>query len=277
MFCKYCGKTLKDGSKFCKYCGKQLGKNAKAEPKQMGSPVQPVASPVQPPVQPSPPLKQTKPEEKPKKRLRTGAIIGIILGSVAIVAVAIVFVLTLGGKPPSRDAASIQQTQDTTQAHVQEQTEIVEESVQTGNEQSENSDEVKVTKSEFYGEWLCIATRSDVDRGNDLVNHEEDGYSFLIIDGSYFSNGYIDKDGEELYKKDKKTYVFKYDENLKNDERFNNTSYSYLIKYGVEDWRFFIDRDGYIVLCQFEDNKYFGNVQIFEKQPEGKIESLKNK
>lgn len=275
MFCKYCGKTLKDGSKFCKYCGKEIGKNAMAEPKKT-VPVQPVASPVQPPVQPSTPLMQTKPEEKPKKRLRTGAIIGIILGSVAIVAVAIVFVLTLGVKPPSRDAALIQQTQETTQAPVQEQSKIVEESVKTGNEQSENSDEVKVTKSDFYGEWLFVATRFDIDNENDPVNNEEEGYGYLIIGRGYMKVGYIDKEGKVVYE-GVSWYVFKYDETLKNDERFNNTSYSYFIEDGVEEYRYFIDRDGYMVLCQFEDNKYFGNVQIFEKQPEGTIEGLKNK
>lgn len=26
MFCKYCGKSLNEGSLFCKYCGKQLSK-----------------------------------------------------------------------------------------------------------------------------------------------------------------------------------------------------------------------------------------------------------
>lgn len=123
MFCKYCGKTLRDESKFCKYCGKQLGKNAKTK-----APKQPL-------------MQQEKTKIKHKKKLTIGTIIGIVSGGVAVVAVVIVLVIMLGGG-------------QSTSSVVNEATAVEQ------KESSTDKSEVFVEQSEFYGEWRMVGTRN---------------------------------------------------------------------------------------------------------------------
>lgn len=79
MFCKYCGKTLKDGSKFCKYCGSQLEKKEKTEATGHHN---------------NPAIQEQK--TRSKKRLSKGAIIGIAVGGIVVVA-AVILVLVFAG------------------------------------------------------------------------------------------------------------------------------------------------------------------------------------
>lgn len=79
MFCKYCGKEVKDGSAFCPYCGKTLTK--------AGQTVQEPAAPVSPAV-------QQKPVKKKSGGKKTA--LWIILAAVVICACAVGFFVMKG-------------------------------------------------------------------------------------------------------------------------------------------------------------------------------------
>lgn len=68
MFCRKCGQEIMQGAKFCTKCGTQV------------QPVPQQAPQMNPNVQPVPP-------QAPKKKIGTGAIVGIIVGAIALVLV----------------------------------------------------------------------------------------------------------------------------------------------------------------------------------------------
>lgn len=86
MFCPKCGAQIPNGAKFCGGCG------TKIEQQQAPQPQKP---------QPEKPPKPTVPKKK------TGLIIGIVTGAVALVAIVIILIITLTGSGSNPDVASI--------------------------------------------------------------------------------------------------------------------------------------------------------------------------
>lgn len=118
MFCPECGTRNADGAKFCTECGTRLvtdqpnGPQPSAAPEKVGPPV---------PEKAGPPVPGMPPQEWPdgsgqgpvqdggkgSKGLGTGAVVGIVVGVVALVAVAAAAFLFLGGSPSSGEKLSV--------------------------------------------------------------------------------------------------------------------------------------------------------------------------
>lgn len=110
MFCPECGTRNADGAKFCTECGTRLVTDQPNES-------QPSAAPekVGPPVPGMPPQEwpdgsgqgPVQDGGKGSKGLGTGAVVGIVVGVVALVAVAAAAFLFLGGSPSSGEKLSV--------------------------------------------------------------------------------------------------------------------------------------------------------------------------
>ncbi len=129
MFCKYCGKTLDEGTVFCKYCGKKLDAAQPAPtappPGQTESapPPRPAPPPRQAEYAPAPPRYETPPSYAPpradayqadrpgEKKKRTGAYVALAV-SVAALLGAIVFGLGRFGVFDGGGGANAAQSSD---------------------------------------------------------------------------------------------------------------------------------------------------------------------
>lgn len=118
MFCPECGTRNADGAKFCTECGTRLVTDQPNEPQSSAAPEpQPSAAPkkVGPPVPGMPPQEwpdgsgqgPVQDGGKGSKGLGTGAVVGIVIGVVALVAVAAAALLFLGGSPSSGEKLSV--------------------------------------------------------------------------------------------------------------------------------------------------------------------------
>lgn len=118
MFCPECGTRNADGAKFCTECGTRLVTVRPPEPQPSATPEpQPSAAPekVGPPAPGMPPLEwpdgsvqgPVQDGGKGSKGLGTGAVVGIVVGAVALVAVAAAAFLFLGGSPTSGEKLSV--------------------------------------------------------------------------------------------------------------------------------------------------------------------------
>lgn len=126
MFCPECGTRNADGAKFCTECGTRLVTDQPNGPQPSAAPEpQPSAAPekVGPPApeKVGPPVPGMPPQEWPdgsgqgpvqdggrgSKGLGTGAVVGIVVGVVALVAVAAAAFLFLGGSPSSGEKLSV--------------------------------------------------------------------------------------------------------------------------------------------------------------------------
>lgn len=118
MFCPECGTRNADGAKFCTECGTRLVTDQPNEPQPSAAPEpQPSAAPekVGPPVPGMPPQEwpdgsgqgPVQDGGRGSKGLGTGAVVGIVVGVVALVAVAAAAFLFLGGSPSSGEKLSV--------------------------------------------------------------------------------------------------------------------------------------------------------------------------
>lgn len=235
MFCKYCGKTLKDGSKFCKYCGKQIESIERAEA----------------PIRTS--MQQEKPKVKAKKKLRTGAIIGIAAGGVAVVAVAIVLVIMLGtGQSASsvaKDATAIE-----------------------SKEVSANKSEVFVDQSEFYGEWRMVGTRSlDTGDSGPIVGLNTE-YT-RITDNSI--QVYVFNAANQVIQTIEHDYTYEGFDDISDYTLSTNIRYNVLVEVlGSQiGMIYLLDNDGYLLVCY---EGMFDNAVVYEKCADGTIDKLIN-
>ncbi len=98
MFCKKCGANIADGARFCKSCGAEQSAPTQQPVQQYQQPVAPVAQ-----VQYAYPQGYAQPKKK-----KTGLIIGLIAGGVAIIALVIVLIVVFagGGSGSSNDDGS---------------------------------------------------------------------------------------------------------------------------------------------------------------------------
>lgn len=118
MFCPECGTRNSDGAKFCTECGTRLVTDQPNESQPSAAPEpQPSAAPekVGPPVPGMPPQEwpdgsgqgPVQDGGRGSKGLGTGAVVGIVVGVVALVAVAAAAFLFLGGSPSSGEKLSV--------------------------------------------------------------------------------------------------------------------------------------------------------------------------
>lgn len=109
--CLHCGSAMAPGELFCSKCGTRAGAAAPApKPVQAQAPAQPVPQASAQPrsaqapapqviAQPKPIQAQVKPVPQPKKKSKAGLVIGLCVGGVALIVLAIVLVPLLTTKP----------------------------------------------------------------------------------------------------------------------------------------------------------------------------------
>lgn len=184
MFCSKCGANNADEAKFCIKCGASL-----TAPVQIAAPVQP-ATPVQPvtPVQPAAPVQPAMPvpPQNPKKN-KTGLIIGIVAGVVALIAIisVIVFFAFKDKNEGKDDESSKTKVEDTIKTD--------DKTNYTNNNGETQTDPVDTKHdSKVVGKWKSVISE-DIGDGNML---EMVGYFDFNADGTckvYFNPDEVEK------------------------------------------------------------------------------------
>ena len=184
-FCMNCGAQIADGVAFCNTCG--TAQNP-AQIKPQGTPVQPSAG-MQFHQQPDVRTQNTQQPQSPGGGKRTGLIIGLVCGSIALVAgIVVVLVLLFRGNDSSESAAGISATTsgitDSANTASTETTTADTTSADTGG--SEPVDAKTPGEDEIYGEWVAPS-------GVYFSIREDLSYRFCSEEGAVLTFGTLEK------------------------------------------------------------------------------------